>query len=142
MSEFHVINWEKWNFEVVFNLPCCHGNNKSVKFYLSIKIFHQHNYFSHLPSLTLSAVTTFLLPGFGQWHILTQPKSCLATFRGTFFPLLLWYLLLLWISNVLLGNSSMAPVFSCNQINEQPENLYNMYIVVIIESVLATSLSF
>ena len=28
---------------------------------------------------------------------------------------------------LLLGNSSTAPVFSCNQINKQPENLYLNY---------------
>ena len=33
---------QKWNFKVVFNTSCCHGNYENVKFYLSIKIFHQY----------------------------------------------------------------------------------------------------
>ena len=32
---------QKWNFQVIFNRLCCHGNYVNVKFYLSIKIFHQ-----------------------------------------------------------------------------------------------------
>ena len=41
MSEFYVTE-QKRNFKVVFNRSCCHGNYKNVKFYLSIKIFHQY----------------------------------------------------------------------------------------------------
>ena len=50
---------QKWNFKVVFNRSCCHGNYENVKFYLSIKIFYQCIF--HLPSFSLWAAT-FLLP--------------------------------------------------------------------------------
>ena len=58
-----------WNFKVVFNHSCCHGNYDNVNFYLSIKIFHQ--YIFHLPSFSFWAAT-FLLPWFGKWHIITN----------------------------------------------------------------------
>ena len=38
-------------FKVLFNCSYCHGNFENVKFYLSIKIFHQ--YIFHLPSFSL-----------------------------------------------------------------------------------------
>ena len=64
---------KKWNFKVVFNRSCCHGNYENVKFYRSIKIFHQ--YIFHLPSFSLWAAT-FLLPWFGKWHTLTNCQNC------------------------------------------------------------------
>ena len=48
-------------------------NYENVKFYLSIKIFHQ--YIFHLPSFSLWAAT-FLLPWFGKWHTLTNYQNC------------------------------------------------------------------
>ena len=41
------------NFKVVFNRSRCHGNYENVKFYLSIKIFHQ--FIIHLPGLSVEA---------------------------------------------------------------------------------------
>lgn len=68
---------QKWNFKFVFNRLRCQGNYKNVKFYMSIKIFHQ--YIFHLPSFSLWAAT-FLLPWFGKWHTtLTDCQNCLAT---------------------------------------------------------------
>ena len=57
MSEFYV-NWAKWKFKVVFTRSCCHGNFENVKFYQSIKIYHQ--YIFHMPSFSLWAATFFL----------------------------------------------------------------------------------
>ena len=68
------------------------------------------------------------------------PKLCSAILTGTFLPLSLWYLLFLWISNVLLDNLSTAPVFSCNQMNNL--KTFTVCTLYIIESVLATSVSF
>ena len=67
---------KKWNFKVVFNRSCCHGNYENVNFYLLIKIFHQ--YIFHLPSFSLWAAT-FLLPWFGKWHNHKLTKLCSAT---------------------------------------------------------------
>ena len=75
MSELHV-NWAKWNFKVVFNRSCCHGNYENLKFYVSIKIFHQ--YIFQLPSFSLWAAT-FLLPWFGKWHIFINCQNCVQT---------------------------------------------------------------
>ena len=79
MSKVYV-NEQKWNFKVVFNRSCCHGNYKNVKFYLSIKIFRQ--YIFHLPSFSLWAATV-LLPWFGKWQLDTHklPKLCSATLK-------------------------------------------------------------
>ena len=69
---------QKWNLKVVFNRSCCHGNYENVKFYLSIKIFHQ--YIFHLPSFS-SWAATFLLPSFGKWHTHKLSKLCSTTLR-------------------------------------------------------------
>ena len=75
---------QKWNFKVVFNRSCCHGNYENVKFYLSIKIFHQCIF--HLPSFSLWAAS-FLLPSFGKWHVLTNCQNCVQTQgQGLRFP--------------------------------------------------------
>ena len=87
MSEFYV-NWAKVRFcGCEYNLKirsCCHGNYDYVKFYLSIKNFHQ--YIFHLPSFSLWAAT-FLLPWLGKWHITHKlPKLCSATLIGVYLP--------------------------------------------------------
>ena len=69
---------------VVSNRSCCHGNYENVKYYLSIKIFHQ--YIFHLPSFSLWAAT-FLLSWFGKLHILTDCQNCVKP------PYAQWYLL-------------------------------------------------
>ena len=65
---------QKWNFKVAFNRSCCHGNYENVKFYLSIKIFHQ--YIFHLPLSFSLWAATLLLPWFGKWHILRNCQNC------------------------------------------------------------------
>ena len=84
---------QKWNFKVVFNRSCCHGNYENVKFYLSVKIFRQ--YIFHLPSFS-SWAATFLLPSFRKWHILTNCQSCVQPperftigFMNTWNPMML-----------------------------------------------------
>ena len=71
MSEFYVTE-QKRNFKVVFNRSCCHGNYKNVKFYLSIKIFHQ--YIFQLVSGNLSLAIIWQMT---YTHKL--PKLCSAT---------------------------------------------------------------
>ena len=46
---------QNWNFKVVFNRSFCRGNYENVKFYLSIKIFHQYIFQVYLPSYSLWA---------------------------------------------------------------------------------------
>ena len=46
---------------------------RKIKFYLSLKIFHQ--YIFPLPSFSLWA-GTFLLPWFGKWNTLTNCQNC------------------------------------------------------------------
>ena len=62
-------------FKVVFNRSCFHGNYESVKFYLSIKIFHQYIQF-YFPSFSFWAAT-FLVPCLGKWHIPGAHNSCI-----------------------------------------------------------------
>ena len=69
MSEFYV-NWVKVKSIQSFMF---HGNDETVTFYLSIKIFYQ--YIFHLPTFSLWAAT-FLLPWFDKWHILTNCQNC------------------------------------------------------------------
>ena len=79
---------QKWNFQVVFNRLCCHGNYENVKFYPSIKIFHQLFF-------TCQVSACELQPFFAMIWQMTYthklPKLCSATLmQGTFVASIKW----------------------------------------------------
>ena len=76
---------KRWNFKVVFNRSCCHGNYENVTFYCQARSFISIFFTCQVPACELQP---FLLPWFGKWHILTNCQNCVQPPYYPFFKVM------------------------------------------------------